>query len=214
MKSKVNLKRLFYEVVYDKIEYKSSLSINPNSENIDDTKKKFNSLYKKGNQLSICTASSTDENIYKSGSTNISDYLENILESNKMITMKEVDQYLTLNKENVSIDTNTLIKYVKELEEIQTDIRGDLKFMKEREINRVGKEFLSNDYERIYRVNINTVFSVIVGQQHLYSEMKKFLNEKQNYYRSLELCRNFNVFNKKYEKIYTSLFNKNKEYLK
>lgn len=161
-------------------------------------------------QDNISMDSLNEENVDKLNTNAISDQLENILESNKIITVKEVNHYLHFQTEKISINTNYFIHHVKELEELQNSIRSDLTEMKEREINRVGKEFLANDYERVYRVNISTIFSSIVGQQNLYSEMKRFLTEKQDYYKSLQLCRNYNAFNSRYEKIYTNLFNKNK----
>ena len=130
-----------------------------------------------------------------------SDYIEYVLDRNVIVTYQNIDKYLNENKEkfNLEGEISYLIKYVEELEMIQKEIRQDLAEMKEAEIKRIVKEFLTNDYEGIYRVNISTIFSVIVGEQNLFHEMKKYLSEKLNYYKSLELCRNHDNFNRNNE---------------
>ena len=130
-----------------------------------------------------------------------SDYIEYVLDRNGIVTYQNIDKYLNENKEkfNLEGEISYLIKYVEELEMIQKEIRQDLAEMKEAEIKRIVKEFLTNDYEGIYRVNISTIFSVIVGEQNLFHEMKKYLSEKLNYYKSLELCRNHDNFNRNNE---------------
>jgi len=66
--------------------------------------------------------------------------------------------------------------------------------MKKSEIKRVKLEFLKNNYQGIYRVDISTVLSVIVGKYDLISEMKEFVSDKIEYFKSIELCRNFDIF--------------------
>lgn len=131
---------------------------------------------------------------------------------NDEINVSNLKKYFT-DKTSLKVDigSNNLVLYVEELEKINKELKSNLAEMKQDELSRICREYLINDYERVFRVNIDTIFSSIVGEQNVVTELKKFLEEKRNYYKSLELCRNFSVFQSKYEKVYTSLFNKNKD---
>lgn len=109
------------------------------------------------------------------------------------------------------LNTQTLVNYVEELEEVYANLQKELLNAKNEEISRIGKEYLVNDYERVYRVNIFRIFSSIVGESNVVLEMRKFVNEKKNYYKSLELCRNYNVFQDKYNEVYSNLFKDKKQ---
>lgn len=102
-------------------------------------------------------------------------------------------------------DTKYLMKYVKELEELIVFIIKDIKNLQEQEISRITKEFLTNFYERKYNVDIASVLSVIVGSSKLEVEMKKVYHQQNNYYESLKLCRNYDLFYTKYKKYYQNL---------
>lgn len=104
-------------------------------------------------------------------------------------------------------DTKYLMKYVKELEDIVSTIKLDMEKLKDREIARISKEFLINDYERRFKINIETVMSAIVGHNNTLLEMKKIFKERNNYYESLKLCRNYDGFHSKYKSLYKNLFN-------
>ena len=84
--------------------------------------------------------------------------------------------------------------YMKELEKFTSYLENNLLEMKKSEIKRVKLEFLKNNYQGIYRVDISTVLSVIVGKYDLISEMKEFVSDKIEYFKSIELCRNFDIF--------------------
>lgn len=96
------------------------------------------------------------------------------------------------NEFKTDYETQALVSFVEELEKITIDLNQDLDIMKDQQISRIGKEFLVNDYERIYRVNIDIVISAIVGERSIRKELKNFILEKKNYYESIKLCRNFN----------------------
>jgi len=127
------------------------------------------------------------------------------------LNFNEIKNYFTKKDENeLDYDTKMLISYVEDLESISKQIESDINIMKNKEMERIVKEFLINDYERTHRVNIDVIFSTLVGQRQVYDLMKYYLDEKKNYYKSLELCKNYNKFQNKYEMIYSNLFTKDK----
>ena len=122
-------------------------------------------------------------------------------------SIKEIYSMIDDN-EDLDLDTRYLMNYVVELEKVITDLKSNLFQSKQNELTRISKEFLVNDYERRFGVGIEKIISAIVGNDNSMSEMKRILKERKNYYQSLELCRNYNIFQNKYEKIYNSLFKK------
>lgn len=114
------------------------------------------------------------------------------------INYKKVSKFFEKKREDLSNSNNCsimlLVEYTNQLEKLHLDISSEIKKMKNYQINRIGKEYLTNDYERIYGVNINVVFSVIVGENNIDNELIKYFKAKNNYYKSLELCRNYNSY--------------------
>jgi hypothetical protein len=130
------------------------------------------------------------------------DYNEENIDFDKSDIETLVEEFGKIDK-----DTKYLMKYVKELEDIVSTIKSDLEILKEKEISRISKEFLINDYERRFKVNIETVLSAIVGHNNTIFEMKKIFKERNNYYESLKMCRNYDGFQSKYKSMYKNLFN-------
>lgn len=125
----------------------------------------------------------------------VSEKLEIALSKN-MVSLFDVNQYLISNKtQAISFESNSFLIYVKELEELSLLIKEDLRKSEELEINRIEKEFLTNDYEKKFNVSITTIFSSIVGEDRLYFYVRKFLGNKQKFLKSLERCRNVNIHN-------------------
>lgn len=139
------------------------------------------------------------------------DYEEEIEVCESDINVKFIKNFFaTKNAFREDYETEQLVKYVEELENLNKELTIDLYRMKEDEIKRIAKEFLLNDYERIYRVEIHTIISTIVGESHVFNEMKKYIDEKLNYYKSLELCRNYSSFQDKYDGLYAGILQKKK----
>lgn len=132
------------------------------------------------------------------------EYLPQIRDEFRMENEKE---FVSLNKLNkmlssaiTSIDEHriqVLVNHVEDLETMRSDLLKDLILTKSQEVSRIAREYLFNDYERIYGVQIQKIFSAIAGESNLQIELRKFLNEKRHYNKSLEQCRNYNVFQKK-----------------
>lgn len=109
-------------------------------------------------------------------------------------------------KEQIDPDTKYLMDYVESLDKLIQAWRHDLSKMKQNEIIRISREYMINDYERRFCINIERIVSLIVGKDNVRSEMKKIINERKKYYFSLKLCRNFNSFESKNEKYYDKIF--------
>lgn len=110
-------------------------------------------------------------------------------------------------------DTKFLMKFVRELESMELMINKEISILREKEILRVSKEYMSNDYERRFNVHIDDIAGVIVGERNSATILKRIYKEKHNYYESLKLCRNYNVFHNKYVAKYNNMFNSDQTYL-
>lgn len=129
-----------------------------------------------------------------------------VKEERRMIENEFIDSFYKSNTDSdLDDDTKYLMKYVKELEDLIVYITKDIRSVQEKEISRITKEFLTNFYERKYNIDIASVLSVIVGSSKLEIEMKKVLYQQNNYYESLKLCRNYDLFYTKYKKYYQNL---------
>ena len=138
--------------------------------------------------------------------------LDYLLLSGEKINIEKVNKIL--NKSNLYkqlTNDSIFLKFIRDLNAIQNKLKTDLCAIKDRQIERISKEYLSNNYEKIYKVNIKQVYSCIVGQRNLLPEMKKFLSLKSELLINLEKTKIFSVFNNKDENIYTSLYDKQKE---
>lgn len=95
--------------------------------------------------------------------------------------------------EYIDNNTNMLVNQVDRIEKLKSKIENEILYITDKEIIRITKEFLTNEYERVYKANIETILSSIVGFNNLRQAMKKFQIEKKNYLFSIKLCRNFNL---------------------
>ena len=95
--------------------------------------------------------------------------------------------------EEVEIDCETkhLMKHVQELEHIILFSSKNLVDMKNKEIERVSKEFITNNYGRNFNTTIETVISSIVGKSNLKMELEKFNLIKKSYTEATSLVHNF-----------------------
>ena len=174
------------------MKFNNELSVNPNESNkvnelTEDKEDKLNYEY-------FCESEETN-------------HLEQLLINSEFIGMKDINNYLDNNSVSqfLSGDIKTLVMYVLKLQKLKAEIKSDLLNMKEFQVERIGREFLSNAYERIYKVQIKNVFACIVGQPNVYHEIKKFLNQKAIYFNDLNKSKLLNVVNSKQETKFNKL---------
>jgi hypothetical protein len=67
-----------------------------------------------------------------------------------------------------------VVDYEKALNYYKTEIE----IQKKREIKRINKEFLTNDYQRRYNISQHTLVSAIYGEEKMSSEYNKLLRDQ------------------------------------
>ncbi len=60
---------------------------------------------------------------------------------------------------------------LKGLEDKLTSFNQELRIMRKKEISRIFKAFMFNDYERRFEAKLQKVFCAIIGEDHWESEM-------------------------------------------
>lgn len=68
---------------------------------------------------------------------------------------------------------------IQEYEKIYTNYISEIQTQKKRELNRISKEFLTNDYQRRYNVRQEVVVSAICGEDNMNSEYTRLIREQK-----------------------------------
>jgi hypothetical protein len=87
-----------------------------------------------------------------------------------VLSIKQTHDFLR-NRNPLDSDTVSLIDPLKEIEQRYNDIKKEMHMMKRRELERINKEFLLNKYERRFNITQDVIVSIIVGEDHVNSEM-------------------------------------------
>lgn len=85
-----------------------------------------------------------------------------------MIKLSEKDQ-----------DISMLMVKITELEKIHILNKSEILFLKRNEINRINKEYLTNDYERRYGETQNIIVAAIFGEDNMSAEYSRILREQR-----------------------------------
>lgn len=96
------------------------------------------------------------------------------------INLKKIEEVFSLN----SILNNELKEYLlkfKEMEAKYEEEKSEIIKMKKKELNRIGREFLLNDYKRRFNTDLRTVISAIAGQDTINHELLKLERDKKVY---------------------------------
>jgi hypothetical protein len=96
--------------------------------------------------------------------------------SEKDYNLKNINEFLTKSKklEDHSFD---LVPQITELEKIYETNRKQLFDLKRKELDRIAKEFLLNDYARRYNVTYRVLVTAIAGEDMAAIELKKHKRE-------------------------------------
>jgi hypothetical protein len=84
-----------------------------------------------------------------------------------------------LSREPLDVETLKIVELFKEMETKHNDLKKEIYNMKRKELERINKEFLVNEYERRYNVGQEVIVSVIVGEDHVNSEMNRQVKEQK-----------------------------------
>jgi len=93
-----------------------------------------------------------------------------------------------------SFDDKTKV-YIQNLSELETKLnqkRDELYSLQQKELNRLNKEFLFNDYSRRYNIDQQSLIASIVGQDFAANEYSKRLREQREVHSKINMCRTFN----------------------
>ncbi len=84
-------------------------------------------------------------------------------------------------KKKQTIDEDVLVMMTKitEFEKIYDACKNEIQIYKKRELNRISKEYLTNDYERRYNVKQEIVISAICGEDNMNAEFSRLIREQK-----------------------------------
>lgn len=86
----------------------------------------------------------------------------------------------TINKrEKLDEGAMEMVNVISELESQLEKLKREAKGMKRRELSRIGKEFISSDYERRFKIDLQSLISALVGEDNSHSEMNSLMKEKK-----------------------------------
>ena len=90
------------------------------------------------------------------------------------------------------------LKKYESLKELKIKMLNEIDILKKKEVKRITREFLENDYERRFDVPIEIVLSALVGESNLNKEQKIYKNE---YIKNIKDCNFYRLNDKNKSKI-------------
>ena len=134
---------------------------------------------------SILKRSVSQANIVK---TYIHSSVDDEQRDQEMNTFKEISK-LVENKENMEIEKMPGMNDIEALQKKIKSIENEIIELKNKEIIRIFKEFIENDYQNKYRVSIDVVLAALLGEHMKNIEVNKFSKFKKEYYENLKNIR-------------------------
>ena len=134
---------------------------------------------------SILKRSVSQANIVK---TYIHSSVDDEQRDQEMNTFKEISK-LVENKENMEIEKMPGMNDIETLQKKIKSIENEIVELKNKEIIRIFKEFIENDYQNKYRVSIDVVLAALLGEHMKNIEVNKFSKFKKEYYENLKNIR-------------------------
>lgn len=92
--------------------------------------------------------------------------------------MNKIEEMLT-KKQTIDEEVLSLMAKISEYEKIYSTCKSEIQTQKKRELNRISKEYLTNDYERRYNVPQETVISAICGEDNMNAEYSRLIREQK-----------------------------------
>ena len=189
-----------------KLYFNSNNKNNKNKGNDDSLKKIFqgnnerSSLIFKTNLIkrnSILKHSVSQTNIVKSY---IHSSVDDEQRDKEKKNFKEISKIFEIKKNNMNLENmqgmETIATFQKKIKSIENEIIE----MKNKEIIRIFKQFIENDYKNKYHVSIDVVLAALVGEHMKNIEMNKYFKFKKEYYENLKTIRFFEYGKKKESK--------------
>jgi hypothetical protein len=95
---------------------------------------------------------------------------------------------------NEKIEDN--FKKYESLKQVKCKLLDELDILKKKEVKRITREFLENDYERRFNVPIEIVLNALVGEKNLFYEKEKQKYYKQELIKNIKNCNFYRIFEK------------------
>lgn len=108
-------------------------------------------------------------------------------------SIKLVNQWLA-QREKIDEDTQLKLNVIERLHSKQKEIEGEMRKLRNAEMERIFKEFILNNYENRYQVSIETVISALVGEVNKDREMVKFNRTKKIYFDTIKKAQFYSYF--------------------
>jgi hypothetical protein len=105
-------------------------------------------------------------------------YKENFLMDNENFNLKSIQEFLD-NKSGMKKETVEIINTLSFLEAQENKLRIILEKMKKDELNRLSKEFITNDYERRFKTTRHQVISAMIGEDNTMHEITKIQRDQK-----------------------------------
>jgi len=136
----------------------------------------------------------------------INNYKEEKVSEELQISIKNISKFIE-EADRDNQENNLIIDKIKNLENTDSQIKNEIKEIKAKEICRLFREIIKNDYERRFNTTRHAVISALVGEESCLVELDKLKREEKvklyniyillnchikDYIEKLKLCRNYN----------------------
>ena len=167
---------------------------NNNTDTDNFTKKLFQSKNRRSSLLfktnlikrnSILKRSVSQTNIIK---TYIHSSVDDEQRDEETNTFKDISR-LVEKRENMEIEKMPGMNDIEELQKKIKNIENEIVELKNKEVIRIFKEFIENDYQNKYHVTIDVVLAALLGEHMKNIEVNKFAKFKKEYFESIKNIR-------------------------
>ena len=93
------------------------------------------------------------------------------------------------NKKNYEIEKISEMDDIKQLQIKIKEIEIEMENLKNKEIKRIFKEFIANDYQNKYHVSVDIVLAALLGEHTKNIEINKFAKFKREYIEAIKNLR-------------------------
>ena len=115
--------------------------------------------------------------------------------ANNSYTFKNVIKKLDDEKKLKNKNEQENLEVYLQLKKLKECILKEIEILKKKEMNRIVKEFLENDYERRFKVSFEIVLSALVGEYNMIRENEKQKNYKNEFLKKIKQSNFYRLFN-------------------
>ena len=109
------------------------------------------------------------------------------------ISIKEMNQLLNEKNEFNEVIQTKSVNLIDAFSKLKNDLDSEIIQLKNKEMERIFKEFLYNDYGEKYHVTIETIIGCLVGESRKEKEMLKFYRMKKDIFDNLKKIQFYSI---------------------